>query len=95
LAAVVLMALVVQGTGLDLLWIGSCDTPCQDARDSEDCSCERCLCCSHHRHVTLASELAAAPRALAAIGVLQVADPASSAQPDEIMHVPKTARALS
>jgi hypothetical protein len=83
-AALLLLALVVQGTGL----LGGCESACT-GYDTEDCSCERCLCCSHHRHATLTPGLSEQPRELGALDVLRVAEPAPSADPNEIMHVPR------
>ena len=88
-AALLLLALVVQGTGLDLTLLGGCESSACSGYDTEDCSCERCLCCSHHRHVTLTPGLSEQPRELAALDVLRVAEPAPSADPNEIMHVPR------
>ena len=96
LTALLLAALLIQATGVDLASVigcesarTGCESACQGERDTQDCSCERCLCCSHHRHVMLTPGLSEQLRELAAVDVLRVTEPTPSADPTEIMHVPK------
>ena len=89
LIALVLFRFLAESAGIDLM-VASCETPCEES-GAGDCSpaCERCVCCSHQRVVTL-QEGAETP--VPDVRCLDFAIAVSSA-PDsgvqEIFHIPK------
>jgi hypothetical protein len=89
LAALVLVRLLSQAGGFDML-VFSCDTPCEESKGG-DCApgCEDCLCCPHHRVMTLNNVpetwlIDPAPTDFAA-----VTTPVQDPRAHEIFHIPK------
>lgn len=93
LAAIVLIRLLAQSVGIDLALADTCVEPCEDDGGGEDggCApdCQDCLCCSHHRVVTLPPALTLAPTVAFRSVEFPLMDLRGAARADEIMKVPK------
>jgi hypothetical protein len=109
-AALVFISTLVQSTGLSLAATGGCGDCCAgaaagtqagDGCESDsgwgDCSptCERCLCCTHHRVVALTRTADSRPIVSQALTPISASAPDLSSDPGEIMHVPKRTDSVS
>lgn len=93
LAAIVLIRLLAQSVGVGLALADTCVEPCEDESGGDEGGCEPecqdCLCCAHHRVVTLPPPLTLVPALAGSTVELPVEVFLGVFRVDEIMKVPK------
>jgi hypothetical protein len=96
LATLLLVRLLAQSAGIDMLASEACDTPCEESEEPGGCAptCDDCLCCPHKRLVTLLPMPELAPVEGRPADFAPVLEPVAVAPVAEIMRVPKSAAVL-